>query len=422
MALNFFEDGFDYKKYIDEQLLKVGDLERRSQLRNVVGDMLLPFYEHIEESYRQIEERMFASQDESQRSFQIAVCIEEKSKIDITNTTMVPMRAEDMESHEIRTQEMLEALEQGKAYQIGTVFVYADYSVIRDIEHADRKYRAQVITEYGEYPAYVRLEKNNEYLDMIKGLYQEFMNNGIEWKTVCAPYLHKIFDIEIVSAECNKEEPIQQIKVYFEEYEQFIRYHYVPLWNIRKISAKTSAYPSFCLDRIHYEHCIYGNKLKQTSDYLVSGDRRLWSVYRAGGDLYIQCDEEHSVNWELYEFIHEPITGQFTMPVMRNEGSVRKKFIRTVAEAKNYVEHMQCEKYIQLKNISQDFHTGRNETYHCDEFLMEEILKTPQSPVLYFEFESADKGNVLVKDIMSYVVSRLQLMYPEYLCKGVLIS
>lgn len=421
MALKFFEDGFDYKKYIDEQLLKVQDLERRSQLRNVVGDMLLPFYEHIEESYRQIEERMFDAQSESQRSFQIATCIEEKSKIDVTDTTMVPMREEDMENHEIPVQELLEALEQGKAYQIGTVFVYADYSVIREIENADRKYKAEVITGFGEYPAYVRLKKNKEYLDMIKNLYQEFMNNGVEWKTVCAPYLHKMFDMEVVSAECSKEEPIKQIKVYFEEYEPYIRYHYVPLWNIRKVPAKTSAYPSFCLDRIHYEHCVYGNKLKQTSDYLVSGSRKLWSVYRTGSDLHIQCDEDNSVNWELYEFGHDPITREFTMPVMRNEGSMHKRYIRTVAEAKNYVEHMECGKYIQLKNINQNFHIAQNDTYDCDEFLMEEIRKTPQSPVLYFEFEAVDKESVLTKDIMSYVVSRLQLIYPEYLCKGVLI-
>lgn len=163
MALNFFEDGFDYKKYIEEQLLGIEDLEKRNQLRNVMRDVMLPFYEHIEESYRTIEDRMFNAQSESQRSFEIATCIEEKRRIDITDTAMVPMRMEDMEDHEIPVQELLEALEQGNTYRIGTVFVHADYSVIRGMEKADRKFRAEVITEYGEYPAYVKLEKNHEY-------------------------------------------------------------------------------------------------------------------------------------------------------------------------------------------------------------------------------------------------------------------
>ena len=421
MALNFFEDGFDYKKYIEEQLLGIEDLEKRSQLRNVMRDVMLPFYEHIEESYRTIEDRMFNAQSESLRSFEIATCIEEKSRIDITDTAMVPMRMEDMEDHEIPVQELLEALEQGNTYRIGTVFVHADYSVIRGMEKADSKFRAEVITEYGEYPAYVKLEKNHEYLDMIKDLYQEFIHNGAEWKTVCAPYLHKIFDMVVVSAECNKDEPIRQIRVYFEAYEPYIRYHYVPLWNIRKISAKTSAYPSFCLDRIHYEHCIYGNKLRQDSDYLVAGDRRLWSVYRADGDLYIQCEEENSVNWELYEFVHDPVTRQYGLPVMTNAGSAQKRYIRTVAAAKNYVEHMDCGQYIRLKDINQNPHIAQNDTYDCDEFLMEEIRKAPQSPALYFEFEAIDKDNILTKDVMSYVVSRMQYIYPEYQCRGVLI-
>ena len=53
MAIQFFEDGFQYKKYIEEQLLKIDNLEERSRVRAAVEDMLLPFYEHVEESYKQ---------------------------------------------------------------------------------------------------------------------------------------------------------------------------------------------------------------------------------------------------------------------------------------------------------------------------------------------------------------------------------
>lgn len=421
MAMRFFEDGFDYKKYIDERLLKIDDLEKRSQLRNVVGDMLLPFYEHIEESYQNIEDRMFTARNENQGSFQIVTGIEERSKIDVTDTAMVPMRMEDMEEKKIPVEELLSALEQEKSYRICTVFVNADYSVIRDIEQADRKYRAEIITDYGEYPASVKLRRNREYMDIIKRLYQEFVNNGIEWNTVCAPYLHKIFDVEAVSAECSDEEQIQEIKVYFEEYEPYIRYHYVPLWNIRSVIARTSAYPSFCLDRIHYEHCIYGNKLRQTSDYMVAGSKRLWSIYRTGGDLYIQCDEEQSVNWELREFGHEPVARQYALPLMKNTGSIAKRQIRTVAEAKYYVERLGCGDYISLVDINQKPHTQKEETYDCDDFIIDEIRKSSQSPALYFEFAAVDKASILTRDIMSYAVSRLQLIYPEYNCKGILV-
>ena len=45
MAIQFFEDGFQYKKYIEEQLLKIDNLEERSRVRAAVEDMLLPFYD-----------------------------------------------------------------------------------------------------------------------------------------------------------------------------------------------------------------------------------------------------------------------------------------------------------------------------------------------------------------------------------------
>lgn len=421
MAMRFFEDGFDYKKYIDERLLEIGDLDKRSQIRNAVGGMLLPFYEHIEESYRNIEDRMFASRSENQGSFQIVTGIEERNRIDVTDTTMVPMRMEDMEEKKIPVEELLAALEQEKSYCICTVFIHADYGVIRDIEQTDRKYRAEIITSYGEYPAFVKLKKNHEYTDIIRNLYLEFVNNGIEWNTVCAPYLYKIFDVEAVSAECPGEEQIQEIKVHFEEFEPYVRYHYVPLWNIRKVSARTSAYPSFCLDRIHYEHCIYGNKLRQTSDYIVAGSRLLWGIYRSNGDLYIQCSEENSTNWELWEFGHEPVTRQYTLPLMKNAGGAARRQVRTIAEAKNYVECLDCGNYISLVDINQKPHTQKNETYDCDAFIVDEIRRTPQSPALYFEFAAVDKSSILTRDMMSYVVSRLQLIYPEYSCKGVLI-
>ena len=188
MAVRFFEDGFDYKKYIDERLLDMKDIDERHQLRNIVADMLIPFYEHVEASYKQIEERMFTAQSEAQGSFQVITGIQACSKIDVTDTSMFPMRMQDMGGQEIRVEDLLNAVKQGKEYKIYSVFVQADYRQIRELEECRRSFRAVIKTEYGEYPGTIRLSRNHEYIDMIKELYQEFINNGIEWKTVCAPY------------------------------------------------------------------------------------------------------------------------------------------------------------------------------------------------------------------------------------------
>lgn len=421
MAVQFFEDGFQYKKYIQEKLLKIDDPEKRSKVRSAVEDMLIPFYEHVEESYKQLEEKLFNADNEYQCKFQLITAIEARDRIDTTDKSMFPMRMQDMEEQEILVEDLLQAVKHEKEYKIYTVFVQADYAHIKELERIGRTFHAVIRTGYGEYPATIRLQRNHEYIDMVKDLYQEFQNNGIQWKTVCAPYLYKIFDVNIVSAECPQDERIEEIKVFFEEYEPYIKYHYVPLWNIRQFSAMTSAYPSFCLDRIHYEHCIFKNKLVPENDYMVAGKKHLWNITRRDGDLYIECDEKESCEWTLLEFCYESRTRYYELPVMKNEKSVSTRYIRTIAEAKRYVEELECGAYIRLKDVNQTPHQQEDETYDCDEFIIDEIRKSEHAPSLYFEFESCDKESILTRDMMSYAVSRMQLIYPEYHCKGILL-
>lgn len=421
MSAQFFEDGFDYKKYIDDRLLDINDVDERYQLRNIVADMLIPFYEHVEQSYKKIEERLFAENRESHRNFQIITGIQARNKIDVTDMSMFPMRVQDMETPEVQVGELVNTVKQGLDYKVYSVFIQADYKQIRDLEKSRRTFRAVIKTEYGEYPATVKLNRNHEYTDMIKELYHEFVNNGIEWKTVCAPYLYKIFDVYIVEAKCPEDERIEEIKVAFEEFEPLIRHNYIPIWNIRNIELKTSAYPNFCLDRIHYEHCIYGGKLKQENDYLVAGKKQLWNVCRRNGDLYIQCDEKVATDWIIREFCYETSIRQHDLPLMKNSMNEKKQYIRTIAEAKSYVAGMECGNYIELRDINQNAHNLEDETYDCDQFIVDEIRKKEHAPSLYFEFVTCDKESILIRDMMSYVVSQLQLIYPEYHCKGILL-
>lgn len=421
MAVRFFEDGFDYKKYIDERLLDVKDIDERQQLRNVVADMLIPFYERIEEQYKQIEDRVYESNNVSRGNYQIIIGIQPRNKIDITDTSMFPMQAQDMEEVEVQVEDLWSSMKQQKEYKIYSVFVQADYKKIKELENDKRIFRATVRTQWGEYPATVRLRKNHNYLNQIKELYQEFLNNGIEWKTVCAPYLYKIFDVLLITTQSPKEEVIQEITVSFEEFEPYVKYNYVPLWNIRQIIVKTSAYPTFCLDRIHYEHCIFGSRLKEENDYLVEGKKQLWNVYRKDGDLYIQCDEKLAIDWGIKEFCHETSTKNYELPLMNNKIKVSKRSIRTIAEVKKYVSEMTNGKFVELQDVNQKPHNQEDETYDCDEFIMDEIRNKNHAQELYFEFVSLDKESILTRDIMSYVVSQLQMVYPEYHCKGVLI-
>ena len=123
--LEQFEDGFDYKKYIDERLLEVPDMAERHQLRNVMSEMLIPFYENVEHSYKQIEGRLFSERKEFERTFQVITGIQERSKIDLSDMGMFPMRIEDLEAQELNISDMIEAMKQGLNFRICSVFLEA---------------------------------------------------------------------------------------------------------------------------------------------------------------------------------------------------------------------------------------------------------------------------------------------------------
>lgn len=420
MAEHFFEDGFDYKKYINDRLLEIEDTNKRSEIKEVVADMLLPFYEHMEESYQKLEQKMCEAENEYERNFQIITGIEAKSRIDLLDEGMFPMRMEDLEETEICTETLLECLNKQKEYKLYSVFVQADYSVVKEIIQSKRIFRASIKTKYGVYLASARLILKEEYLNQIEELYTVFLNNGVEWKTVCAPYLYKFFDVMLCDIAYFEEEDILEITIDFEEYGSYMKYDYIPVWNIRMIKSKSSAYPEFCFDQIHYEHFIYAAKIDKDNDYLVLGKKRLWKVYRYKGDLRIQCEESKPIEWELLEFSTKQSDKKKEFPYMRNATGMVKRSVKTKAEAKKYVEELAYGNYLSLYDVNFNPHTEEEQTYLCDAFLSDEIRTDSKRPNLYFEFIPKELENIWNKDIMSYVVSHMQLLYPEYDCKGIL--
>lgn len=420
METQFFTDGFDYQKYIRERLLEVEDLEERKALKQVMGNTLLPFYEEIEAAYHRLEEKLLADEFRHRDPYQIITGIEERNRVDETDLSMSPMCPEDLTERNIQIGELLETLQAGEAYGIYTVYMHTDVKKQRSLWQGDRVFGGIVKTTYGEYPAHFRVKQCMKYIHMISSLYREFLNNGIPWKTVCAPYLYKLYDVSVIDAECPEDEEIEEIVIDFEELAPYVRYRFVPMWNIRTVERKTSSYPDFCLDRIHYLHCIYETKLDPDKDYLIAGELPLWNVSRINGELQIQCGEENPVSWQLREFSYEPEIKDSDYPRFGNAGQGSGQPVHTVAKARQFVDELGYSKFLKLYEVRAGEETPGGETYPMDSFIMDEIRQTREGKNLDFIFEPADREYIFNGDIMSYLVSRLQILYPEYRCRGFL--
>ncbi|MBX4263356.1 hypothetical protein [Clostridium estertheticum] len=54
-------------------------------------------------------------------------------------------------------------------------------------------------------------------------------------------------------------------------------------------------------------------------------------------------------------------------------------------------------------------------------FIIDEIREDNIKKVLKLYFKAKDKNYYLTRDILSFLVSEIQLLYPQYKCMGILI-
>lgn len=420
MDSGLFDNSYVYEDYIRKRFSDIEDLEVRKELKEVIQKTLLPLYEHMDKSYHKLWENFMAERSCHKGSYQVITGIEERKNIDMTDTGMFPMCQEDMEEREISYSELADSLAEGKAVYLYTIYIHADYRIIRELYDGSQSFTGTVKTEYGQYPAEFKLSKCNKYIGCLETLYYEFINNGLEWRTVCAPYVYKMFDVSIVSAGCPADEAVLGIEIDFGGLGPYVRFNHVPVWNIRLIELRTSVYPVFCMDRVHYMHSIVKTKLNEESDYIVSGDIPVWNVERLNGELQIRCNEKKPVKWRLKEFVHELTAGKASYPGFHNSCLLQLKPIHTAAQLKHIVKSLGYQDYIQLERIEFFVNDRRPESYSMDSFIADEIRQQDNMKKIYFIFNPVQPDNIWNRDVMSYIVSRLQILYPEYHCIGIL--
>ena len=417
----FFGPDFQFEKYLNERLLEVSDEGERKALKEVLYKTLLPFYEHAEERYGELQKRLSQSDAAGERKFELITTISRRDQIDSTDTKMFPMNYEDLNEKLADGEEMLKKVREGKAYPLFRVFLQADYPTLRRIQKEKRRFCGMIYTQDGEYRSEVRLTPDHSYLSQIAELYPLFEKNGIPWKTACIPYLSKFFDVEVLATDCPENQTVTKYKIDFEEYADIIKYDVVPMWNVRVLKEKTGAYPDLAVDRVHYEHVIYRNHFEEGRDYLAAEkDVKLWNVFFQDGDMHIVCDDPNPRTWYFLEFNYQIRQGKWETPYFGNgEEGGRTHRIHTKAEIKRFFEKLSC-KNMELTEIEwkESGSVEEMNTYSMDEFLADEIRVGKHREILLLKFRLRGEKDYLTYDVMSYLVSRIQWELPEFLCVG----
>lgn len=425
-------NNFDMEQYIRERMLEITQLEDRELYKNIVGDMLLKLYEYNQEAYRGLEERVLKESTPEQSSYAIYLTMTDREHYDATDVFMFPMREEDSKKQKLLAKEVNEAVQKGEEFLLYTVFFQTGASDIRRLLKGERTFTGVLKTEKREYRGTFILRRNEIYLDMVKELYYIFAANNQTWTTVCEAYLTKLMDVYLCTVEnIPDQDEILEIRVDFEEYADVVRHEMIPLWNLQKISLKTSTYPDPCIDKTNYEHQIFAHLLQPDCEYLVMNtDVEITNIRRLNGDLLISCPLDKPYEWEMYQVNQIEHQEQYFYPVLGNQykesfsGRITEMYrrsIKTKAEMARLIEAFSYDDYVLFRGMEiQDTppEDWEDSNYNMDGFIQDEIRIGNARQILHLSFAPVNAEHYLNEDIMSFLVTQVQKIFPEYLCVG----
>jgi len=420
----------DMKAYIAEQLDAMGASLDRELLRGILEEAFLPLVEETHHKYEMLEKRVYDELPFSAANYGVSGTVLPKEKA-TAHSWQFPILDHD-DGNPAPT---LRNLQEDKDQAIATVFIEADYLTCLEIENSGAMFSGQFIAEGIHTQISVRLRPAKRYQAGINQLYKLFVSNCIPWATLNHPYLCKFFDIVCVQVGYTSQEHSDipgEIKIDFKKYASMIKYGLVPVWNICRMEVIGEDFPMPAQDKVNYEYRFPLNLASATDGYLMEyGNDRISAMRREEDALIIASPFKSGVQWNMWRLIQKnpSLTEIFEYPVMNNRQHdsfagrmvASMKPIKTKAELHRIIQSFSASEYLTLQDFYITKQRVRGETWEANSFITDEIRDIDAAKTLLLQFRPTKKGFFLNRDILSFLTSQVQLLFPEYHCAGVLV-
>lgn len=425
------------KEMIQKEIQSISSLEERVAFKELMEGVFLSLYETNLKMYEELERRVKEDLDYDKNRYYIKTGMIEKEFFDATHHLLFPMEESDLEGNLYSMKEIQQAVAEEGAFPLMKVMLCCDFLELRRLLEAQPVFEGVIETQEpdGEWKVEVHLRENREYLEKIAYLYLLFTRNGIPWQTVNAPYLYKMADVIVTGLPegITGEEKIKQVMIQFGEYSRIIRKDVIPVWNVRRLELESVGFPTPCEDHRNFEHQISLRQHGTDHAYLVEDDRNIQTIIQNGEKLRIVCETGEAKKWGIYQIrsSEEQKIDRYTFPVMENgrEESFAEKYqrkwnqqIRTRMELTRFIKGFGLEDYVSYQHCQiEDQFPDRQETYSMNFFVQDEIRDKEAQKKLVLYFRPGQKEDWLQRDILSFLVSEVQRVYPEYDCGGILL-
>ncbi len=426
----------DMEEMIKKEISMINGLQERVVFKDVVERLFLSLYETNQEMYRELESRVMDDLAFDINRYQVTTGIVEKEYLDPTHHLFAPMREDDRNTKEYSLPEILDQISIEGCFLVRTVFMEYDYLGIEKLL-SRKKIGGRIWTTQGDYPAEFEVRRNEDYLREISHLYEVFVNNGIPWQTVNAPYLYKFIDVYLtgVPKEVTPSQSLLKIEPDLEEFAPWAHEEFVPIWNIRKLMMDSVGFPVPCEDHKTYEHTISIREHGNEHVYLVDDKINIHNIRQRTNRLIIMGEEAEARKWQVYTIRsgRNRKFERFTYPLMANQrkdeflerfGRRHERHVRTGGELDRFLQGFGMEDYLEYQGyeiLDRECDAGTPETYSMNDFIIDEIRDRESRKKLVLLFKKRDVQAFLLRDIMSFLVSEVQLLYGEYMCEGRLI-
>lgn len=426
----------DMEEMIKKEISLIGGLQERVVFKDIVEQVFLSLYETNQEMYRELESRIMDDLAFDINRFRICTGIVEREYLDQSHHLLSPMREEDVKEKIYEMDQIWKQLKEEGACLVKTYFVEYDYIGIGKLLEK-KTIGGMVRTKAGAYPAEFTLKKNENYLWEISHLYEVFISNGVPWQTVNAPYLYKFVDVFLTALpeEVTERDSIVEIAPDLEEFGQWAHENYLPVWNIKKLRMDSVGFPVPCEDHRSYEHTISIKEYGSEHVYLIDDRANIHSIRQKENRLIVMGEESEARKWQVYMVRcgQNRKFDRFTYPLMMNlrKDEFLERFgrqqgmrVRTNAELSRFIRGFGLEEYVEYAGYEiQDRERGTEaaQTYSMNPFLLDEIREREYKKRLILKFRGRGGQIFLLRDIMSFLVSEVQLLYGEYMCEGQLI-
>lgn len=419
---------------IYNKLNQIEDLDDRILLKNILNGVFVNLKNETDKKFEALEHRVFDEVKYKSEKYKIFSTIKKRDEIDLTDDFLHTMFHEDLQEPVYKINDILESIRLRKHFDLFNIFMECSYLTFKEFINKDLNIKGVIQTNKRSYEANFIVKENKEYCKKIESLYKIFIDNNIPWTTINNPYIHKIAKVVLVGTkvELDPDEDIEKIDVDFGEYSKFVKYDMVPMWNVKEEVKKGTIFPTPCVDKINYEHNLSVDK---GNGYLVNtGVSEINYVMFKEESIIISCKLDEISIWNLIKIVspEDKENEDYEYKIMSNEinqnfsnkilaqNSIR---IKTKTDLARFIKSYKVAEYLKFKDIKlMDVHdTALKESYNANDFIIDEIRESNIKKVLLLIFEPVDKENYLNYDILSFITSEVQFIYPEYECEGRLI-